>query len=83
MLKQFPEVFKEDLTPDDRLNIEPMKITLKPGHENVPMYNARVPIPTPRYLEWAADKELTRIMKSGALEPVTWPTQSTCRAFSY
>ena len=35
----------------------------------------------PRYLEKAADKELTRIMKSGALEPVTWPTQSACRAF--
>ena len=80
LLKQFPEVFKEDLTPDDRLNIEPVKITLKPGHVNVPMYNARVPIPTPRYLERAADKELTRIMKSGALEPVTWPTQSACRA---
>ena len=47
LLKQFPEVFKEDLTPDDRLNIEPVKITLKPGNEDVPMYNARVPIPTP------------------------------------
>ena len=47
LLKQFPEVFKEDLTPNDRLNIEPVKITLKPGHENVPMYNALVPILTP------------------------------------
>ena len=71
LLKQFPEIFKEDLTPEDRLNIEPVKISLKPGHENVPMYNARVPIQTLRYLERAADKELTRIMKSGALEPVT------------
>ena len=27
LLKMFPEVFKEDLTPEDRLNIEPVKIT--------------------------------------------------------
>ena len=27
LIKQFSEVFKEDLTPDDRLNIEPLKIT--------------------------------------------------------
>ena len=81
MLKQFPEVFKEDLEPEDRLNIETVQIPLKPGHEDVQMYNARVPISTPRYLERAADKELSRIMKSGALEPVTWPTQAACRAF--
>ena len=36
LIKQFSDVFKEDLSPSDRLNIEPVKITLKPGHENVP-----------------------------------------------
>ena len=81
LLKQFPEVFKEDLDPEDRLNIDPVKIKLKPGHEDLPKYNARVPIPTPRYLEKAADKELDRIMRSGALEEVSWPTDSACRAF--
>ena len=45
------------------------------------MYNARVPISTPRYLEKAANRELARILKSGALEEVTWPTQTACRAF--
>ena len=81
LIKQFSDVFKEDLSPSDRLNIEPVKITLKPGQENMPIFNARVPIPTPRYLEKAANKELARIMKSGALEEVTWPTQSACQAF--
>ena len=81
LLNMFPEVFKEDLTPEDRLDIEPVKITLKPGHEDAQMYNARIPIQTPRYLEKAADRELKRIMKSGALEPVTWPTRAACRAF--
>ena len=45
------DVFKEDLGPEDRLDVPPVKITLKPGHEDVPLYNARVPIATPRYLE--------------------------------
>ena len=61
--------------------MEPVKIELKPGHENAQLYNARVPIATPRYLEKAADKELSRILKSGVLEEVTWPTKSACRAF--
>ena len=47
----------------------------------MPKYNARVPISTPRYLEKAANKELSMIMKSGALEEVTWPTETACKAF--
>ena len=41
LLKQFSDVFKEDLDPQDRLNIEPVKIELKEGHESLPKYNAR------------------------------------------
>ena len=81
LIKQFDDVFKEDLDPDDRIDVPPVKISMKPGHEDVPLYNARVPISTPRYLEKAADKELARILKSGVLEEVTWPTKSACRAF--
>ena len=51
LIKQFDDVFKEDLSPEDRLDVPPVKISLKPGHEDVQMYNARVPISTPRYLE--------------------------------
>ena len=81
LIKQFADVFKEDLGPENRLDVPPVRITLKPGHEDVPLYNARVPIATPRYLEKAADLELSRILKSGVLEDVTWPTRSACRAF--
>ena len=45
------------------------------------MYNAKIPIPTPRYLESAAQKELARIIKSGALEEVTHATRFCCKAF--
>ena len=74
LIKQFDNVFKENLSPEDRLDVPPVKLSLKPGHENKPMYN--VPISTPRYLDKAAIKDLSRILKSGALEEVTWPTQS-------
>ena len=40
-----------------------------------------MPIPTPRYLESAAQKELKRIIDSGALEEVTHPTRFCCKAF--
>ena len=40
-----------------------------------------MPIPTPRYLESAAQKELARIIASGALEEVTHATRYCCKAF--
>ena len=40
-----------------------------------------MPISTLRYLEKAANEELSRIMKSGALDEVTWPTETACQAF--
>ena len=65
LIKQFSDIFKEDIDPSDPLNIPQVKISLKPGHEKMPKYNARVPISTPRYLEKAASNELGRILKSG------------------
>ena len=65
LIKQFDDVFKEDLSPEDRLDVPPVKLSLKPGHENIPLYNAPLPISTPRYLEKAVDKELSWILKSG------------------
>ena len=81
LIKQFADVFKEDLEPSDRLDVPPVKIPLKPNHESMPKYNARVPISTSRYLEKAASKELARILKSGAFEEVTWPTDTACKAW--
>ena len=36
LLKMFPDVFKENLDPQDRLNIDPIKIELKEGHQQIP-----------------------------------------------
>ena len=73
-IKMYQDIFKEDLEPSDRLDVPPVKIPLKPNHESIPPYNAKVPIPIPRYLDKAAQNELARIIKSGALEEVRHPT---------
>ncbi|MEL6804493.1 MAG: hypothetical protein AAFO91_12020, partial [Bacteroidota bacterium] len=81
LLKMYADVFKEDLSPSDRIDAPPVEIPLVPNAEEVPVYNAKVPIPTPRYLESAAQKELARIIASGALEEVTHATRYCCKAF--
>ena len=70
LIKMFDDIFKEDLTPADRLDIEPMKIQLVPHHKSITHYNARVPIDTPRYLESVARKELPRILNSEPVDEV-------------
>ena len=81
LLKMYEDVFKENLSPSDRIDAPPVEIPLVPNAEEIPVYNAKVPIPTPRYLESAAQKELARIIASGALEEVTHATRYCCKAF--
>ena len=52
-----------------------------PNHEEIPVYNAKITIPTIRYLESAAKKEFARILASGALEEVTHPTRFCSKGF--
>merc|ERR1711888_559369 len=81
LLKMYEDVFKENLEPSDRIDAPPVDIPLVPNAEEIPAYNAKVPIPTPRYLESAAQKELARIISSGALEEVSHATKYCCKAF--
>ena len=61
LIRMYEDVFKEDLTPDDRLDSDPVKIPNIPEHESVSPENTKVAIETPRFLESAAKKELSRI----------------------
>ena len=81
MIKQFSDVFKENLNPEDCLDIEPVKIQLVPDHKSFTPYNSRVPTNTPCYLESTARKELQRILKSGALKEVHHATPWSSKAF--
>ena len=81
LLKMYEDVFKENLTPSDRIDGPPVEIPLVPNAEEVPVYNAKIPIPTARYLESAAQIELARMIASGALKEVTHATRYCCKAF--
>ena len=41
LIKMFDDMFKDDLTPDDRLDIPPVKIPLVPYHESVTPHNSK------------------------------------------
>ena len=81
LLKDFRDVFKEELGQLDRLNVDPVKIELIDGHEEVKPFNCMIPAETPRHLDSAARKELMKILAAGFLEEVYHPTDWCARSF--
>ena len=71
-------VLKKDLGPEDRLNIDPVRVELVDNTD--PPYNGMVPIETPRHLLSAAKEEPARLIKSECLEPVHHPTNTFSKA---
>ena len=72
-------MFKNILGEEDRVNVAPVKINLKPGH--VPVFSAR-PFDTPYHLRGAYDCELRDILRAEILEPMGLRESDWCsRAF--
>ena len=69
-LKDFSDIFKEDLTKEDRLNIDPIKIDLVENHAEIPTFKPKVPMEVSPYMEQAAKKELARMVEAGMLEEI-------------
>ena len=63
------DVFKNKLGKEDRVNIEPVQLSLKPG--SIPVYSAR-PFDTPFHLRPAFDRELKDMLEAEILEPMSW-----------
>ena len=70
-LEDFADVFKEDLSQEDRIEMEPVKATLIDGHENVEVFHPKVANEVPAYLQKAAEKEIKRMLDGGLLEEIT------------
>ena len=69
-LKDFPEVFKEDLGKEDRIDCEPIVVDLVPNHEDIQVFHPKLGMEVPAYLEKAAQKELQRMLDAGMLEQI-------------
>ena len=63
----------------DRLNIPPVKILVNDDPREP--VNTMTAIETPRHLQDAANTELSRLQKSGCLEPMSHPTEWCSRTF--
>ena len=74
-LSSWGEVFKDTLEKGDRVNIEPVEITLKPGSK--PVYSAR-PYDTPYHLRDAYDLEIKNMINAGILEPMALRESEWC-----
>ena len=57
-LTDFSDVFKEDLSQEDRINMDPVKATLIPNHEEVELFHPKVANEVPAYLQQAAEKDV-------------------------
>ena len=80
-LKDFPEVFKEDLGKEDRIDMEPVVVDLVPNHEEIKVFHPKLSTDVPAYLQKAAEKELQRMLAGGLLEPISGFTEHVSRFF--
>merc|ERR1712030_222333 len=80
-LKDFSQVFKEDLTIEDRINIDPVKVTLVENHKDIPVFHPKSANEIPAYLRDAADRELNRMIAGGLLEKVEDYSETVSRGF--
>ena len=69
-LRDFPEVFKEDLGREDRIDIEPIVIDLVDNHQDIHVFHPKTGVDVPAYMEEAARKELQRMLNAGVIEPI-------------
>ena len=80
-LRDYPDVFKEDLDINDRIQMEPVVVDLVENHQEIQTYHPKNPLDVPAYLEEAARKELQRMLTAGMLEPVQGYTPTLSRGF--
>ena len=81
LLKEFSEVFKTELSKEDRIKIDPVKVETVMNYKSFKPVNRMTPIETPLHLQPAAKKELQKMMNAGFLEECKAPTDYCSRAF--
>ena len=80
-IQDYPEIFKEVLGEEDRIEIEPVVFKRKEGFENISCHSPTTPKEVSPYLEAAARKEIARMIKAGQLREVHDYTPYLSRGF--
>ena len=81
LIKKYSDVFKSDLGPEERKNMEHYKVETIEDMERFKVHNAFTPIETLRFLPKAANEDLSKMIKAGFLEPVEKATTWCSRGF--
>ena len=69
-IREFSDVFKEDLGKEDRIDIEPIKIDLVDNHQDIHVFHPTTAVDISPYMEAAARKELARMLNAGMIEEI-------------
>ena len=74
-------MFKEDLSKEDRIDMDPVVVDLIPDHEQVEVFHPKASNEVPPYLKTAAEKELKRMLEGGLLEEAPGFSKHVSRGF--
>ena len=80
-MEDYPEVFKEDLSIDDRIDMDPVVVDLVPNHEQIEVFHPKACNEVPAYLKDAAETELKRMLEGGLLEEAPGYSKHVSRDF--
>ena len=80
-MRDFPEVFKEDLGREDRIEMEPIVVDLVSNHEDIHVFHPTTGVEVPAYMQEAAKTELQRMLNAGMIEPISGYTENLSRGF--
>ena len=65
LIKMFDDVFKENLTPANSLDVPPVKILLVPHHEDFTPNNSKIPMDTPSSKKGTLEDSQVRSTRRG------------------
>ena len=80
-LRDFADIFKEDLGKEDRIDIDPIKIDLVDNHEEIHTFKPKTAMDVSPYMEAAAKKELARMIDTGMMEEIDYYKENLSRGF--
>ena len=79
LITKYPNIFKEDLEECDTIKTKnPIRIELD-EEKNIQPTNITIPAEIPVHLRSAAEREISRLIKAGTLEPCEHPSDWSSR----
>ena len=79
--QKYKSNFKEKLSPDDRMNVEPVTLQIDESRKIPPVKHIR-PFDVPFHLRKPLETEIRNALEGDILRPVDYPTEWSSKAFA-